>query len=87
MDNQKISKEFGVAMMEAFVAYDDEDYGRAVELANSVRYQLHQMGGSNAQVNKFTPSQSVLRITEIDTDSPYFGVKCSSIFRRQEIHF
>ncbi|XP_064630822.1 uncharacterized protein LOC135489407 [Lineus longissimus] len=52
-DNQKVSKEFGVTMMEAFSAYDDQDYARAVELANSVRYKLHQMGGSNAQRDIF----------------------------------
>ncbi|XP_064642236.1 tetratricopeptide repeat protein 38-like [Lineus longissimus] len=51
--NQVASKKFGIAMAEAFIAYDDGDYARAVELANKVRYQLLMMGGSNAQRDVF----------------------------------
>jgi hypothetical protein len=51
--NQSFTKQFGIAMAEAFMAYDEGDYGKAVELANRKRYQLFQMGGSNAQRDVF----------------------------------
>jgi len=39
-----------MAICEAFVAYDDGNYGNAVDLLYPVRYKVWKIGGSNAQV-------------------------------------
>jgi hypothetical protein len=49
-DNQRISKEVGVALCEALVAYDSGDFASAVSLVNPIRYKIITIGGSHAQV-------------------------------------
>ncbi|XP_019622833.1 PREDICTED: tetratricopeptide repeat protein 38-like [Branchiostoma belcheri] len=48
-----IAKKVGVAMCEAFLAYDEGDFARAVDLLAPVRYQVVTIGGSNAQRDVF----------------------------------
>ncbi|XP_066270383.1 tetratricopeptide repeat protein 38-like [Branchiostoma lanceolatum] len=48
-----IAKKFGVAMCEAFLAYDKGDFAKAVDLLAPVRYQVVTIGGSNAQRDLF----------------------------------
>lgn len=49
-DNQRISKEVGVPLCEALVAYDSGDFAKAVSLVNPIRYKILTIGGSHAQV-------------------------------------
>ena len=49
-DQVDITREVGMAICEAFVAYDDGNYGNAVDLLYPVRYKVWKIGGSNAQV-------------------------------------
>ncbi|XP_035670026.1 tetratricopeptide repeat protein 38-like [Branchiostoma floridae] len=46
-----VAKNVGVAMCEAFLAYDEGDFARAVDLLAPLRYQVVTIGGSNAQVS------------------------------------
>ena len=48
--NQTITKDVGIRMCEALVAYDDDRYADAVDVLHPVRYKLVKIGGSNAQV-------------------------------------
>ncbi|CAH1251951.1 TTC38 [Branchiostoma lanceolatum] len=48
-----IAKKVGVAMCEAFLAYDEGDFAKAVDLLTPVRYQVVTIGGSNAQRDLF----------------------------------
>ena len=48
--NHDITKEIGLSICEAFVAYDNEDYAKAVDILNPMRYKIWKIGGSNAQV-------------------------------------
>lgn len=52
-DNCHITKEVGLALCEALVAYDAGDYGKATDLVSPVRYQILTIGGSNAQRDIF----------------------------------
>lgn len=49
-DNCSITNEVGLALCEAFVAYDAGDYSKATNLVYPVRYKILTIGGSNAQV-------------------------------------
>lgn len=57
-DNQKISKEVGVPLCEALVAYDAGDFAKAVSLVQPIRYKIITIGGSHAQVINTTTIQS-----------------------------
>ena len=48
--NRDITKEVGLPICEAFVAYNDGDYARAVDIMCPVRYKIIKIGGSHAQV-------------------------------------
>ncbi|WAR07478.1 TTC38-like protein [Mya arenaria] len=48
-DLANITKEVGLPICEAFVAYNDGDYAKAVDLMYPIRYQVWKIGGSNAQ--------------------------------------
>ncbi|XP_055996633.1 tetratricopeptide repeat protein 38-like [Ostrea edulis] len=52
-DNQRISKEVGVPLCEALVAYDSGDFAKAVSLVNPIRYKILTIGGSHAQRDVF----------------------------------
>ena len=43
-------REVGVPMAQAFQAYREGEYGRAADLLLPVRYNVHTIGGSHAQV-------------------------------------
>ncbi|XP_071966189.1 tetratricopeptide repeat protein 38-like [Antedon mediterranea] len=52
-DQRNIMNEVGVVMFEAFQAYDDGDFSKAVETMLPVRYQVINIGGSHAQRDVF----------------------------------
>lgn len=52
-NNQKISKEVGVPLCEALVAYDAGDFAKAVSLVQPIRYKIITIGGSHAQRDVF----------------------------------
>ncbi|KAK2158222.1 hypothetical protein LSH36_174g01076 [Paralvinella palmiformis] len=51
--NRTITKDVGIRMCEALVAYDDDRYADAVDVLHPVRYKLVKIGGSNAQRDIF----------------------------------
>lgn len=53
-DNCRITKEVGLAVCEALVAYDEGQFSKAVDLVNPVRYQVIKVGGSHAQRDIFS---------------------------------
>lgn len=48
-DQVDITKEVGLPICEAFVAYDEGDYARAVDILYPLRYKVISIGGSHAQ--------------------------------------
>ncbi|XP_074642499.1 tetratricopeptide repeat protein 38-like [Tubulanus polymorphus] len=51
--NKRITHEVGQQMFEAFQAYDEGNFEKAVELFNPIRYRIVEIGGSNAQRDIF----------------------------------
>ena len=49
--NQDVSKDVGATICEAFAAYSDGEFAKAVDLLNPVRFKVLRIGGSNAQVS------------------------------------
>ena len=49
--NQDVSRDVGAAICEAFAAYNDGEFAKAVDLLNPVRFKVLRIGGSNAQVS------------------------------------
>ena len=45
-----MTQRVGLSLCEAFVAYDDGDYAKAVDLLTPLKYDILSIGGSNAQV-------------------------------------
>ncbi|XP_064596979.1 tetratricopeptide repeat protein 38-like [Liolophura sinensis] len=52
-DNHDLTRDIGMPMCEAFLAYDEGDYGKAVELLLPLRYDVIKIGGSHAQRDIF----------------------------------
>ncbi|KAK2172387.1 hypothetical protein NP493_966g00006 [Ridgeia piscesae] len=52
-DNSDISRDVGVTICEAFAAYSDGEFAKAVDLLNPIRYKVCRIGGSNAQRDIF----------------------------------
>ncbi|XP_077990624.1 tetratricopeptide repeat protein 38-like [Glandiceps talaboti] len=50
---RKIFQEVGMSICEAFQAYNDGDFAKAVELFLPIRYKVWRIGGSNAQRDLF----------------------------------
>ena len=48
--NQAVTRDVGATICEAFGAYSDGEFARAVDLLNPARYKVLRIGGSNAQV-------------------------------------
>ena len=53
-DNRDITEEVGQPICEAFVAYDKQEYSKAVDLIYPLRYKIWKIGGSHAQVRRWT---------------------------------
>uniref|UniRef100_A0A2C9JUD5 Tetratricopeptide repeat protein 38 n=2 Tax=Biomphalaria glabrata TaxID=6526 RepID=A0A2C9JUD5_BIOGL len=54
--NRDITAEVGSQLFQAFIAYNDEDYSKVVDLINPVRSKIIKIGGSHAQrdlINQF----------------------------------
>ncbi|XP_077990707.1 tetratricopeptide repeat protein 38-like [Glandiceps talaboti] len=49
----KIYKDVALPMCQAFQAYNDGDYGSAVDLMIPIRYQIYHLGSSRAQADVF----------------------------------
>ena len=45
-----LGREVGVTLCEAFIAADNGDFAKAVDLLQPIRYKIVNIGGSNAQV-------------------------------------
>ncbi|XP_067666237.1 tetratricopeptide repeat protein 38-like isoform X2 [Haliotis asinina] len=51
--NQVVTEEVGLTLCEAFVAYKDDDFAKAVDLLKPIRYNIIKIGGSHAQRDIF----------------------------------
>lgn len=51
-------KEVTVPVMEAFQAYENGDYDRAVEIMKPLKYEIIKVGGSHAQVRMDSQKKS-----------------------------
>ncbi|XP_071101465.1 tetratricopeptide repeat protein 38-like [Haliotis cracherodii] len=51
--NQAVTEEVGETLCEAFVAYNNGDYAKAVDLLKPIRYKIINIGGSHAQRDIF----------------------------------
>ncbi|XP_013418392.1 tetratricopeptide repeat protein 38 isoform X3 [Lingula anatina] len=51
--NHEVAAEVGVPLCEAFEAYDNGDFGKAVDLLYPIRYKVIKIGGSHAQRDVF----------------------------------
>ncbi|XP_070533328.1 tetratricopeptide repeat protein 38-like [Ptychodera flava] len=51
--NTRISKEVGLSLCKAFQAYDNGDYGTAVDAMVPIKYRIQELGGSHAQRDIF----------------------------------
>lgn len=49
--NRDITRDVGATICEAFTAYSEGEFAKAVDLLNPVRYKVLRIGGSNAQVS------------------------------------
>ena len=56
-DSKKIAQEVGVPLCEGILAFENGDFSRAVDLIYPIRYQIFNIGGSIAQVNKTSRSK------------------------------
>ena len=48
--NWKVTRDVGAQMMNAFVAYDEGNFENCVALMKPLKYDILNIGGSNAQV-------------------------------------
>lgn len=53
----------GLPLLQAFVEFENNNYDKAVELLYPVRYQLVEIGGSNAQVCILGPINILLALS------------------------
>ena len=53
--NWKVTRDVGAQMMNAFVAYDEGHFENCVALMKPLKYDILNIGGSNAQVVHLSP--------------------------------
>ena len=68
----------GLPICEAFVAYDEQDFAKAVDILYPKRYNIWKIGGSNAQVGN---SCSDITKTHLFKYIENFASKKLKIFR------
>lgn len=81
--NQKVTKEVGLSLCEAMVAYDNGDYARTVDVMLPLKCDVVKIGGSDAQRDLF--SQLLIQAAMKSSSSEHSQLARRLLFERKSL--